>query len=202
MTGQLELLDHGLLIPAQQLKEQAHIHDNETDDVDEYMKVSSKSQQARARDGQLKKEIEAVVRTALKECGSLMEDKPFPTRHVEGLRQALIKDFQKRATHAGKCANCDGGWKKIVLYKSRIVFSLKPGTVATAMGSVTFPKVATRFMTDIRFGSCYNRGHVMEVPELDETVMEDDFEVDEGKKKSRKSASVMPTTYLTASDAR
>lgn len=42
----------------------------------------------------------------------------------------------------------------------------------------------------------------MEVPELDETVMEDDFEVDEGKKKSRKSASVMPTTYLTASDAR
>jgi hypothetical protein len=58
----------------------------------------------------------------------------MPTRHAEGQKQILIDEYKKKAMNAGKCAHCEGGWKKIALYKSRIVFSLRPGTEATGIG--------------------------------------------------------------------
>jgi hypothetical protein len=133
LAGQLQLLEHGQLIPAQQLKELAHIKDDL--DEEEEVKPSTKSQKSKAQDQELKQDIEAKVKSLLEECGALeQEEKPLPTRHVEGLRQTLINDYKKKAVLSGKCSQCEGGWKKIVLYKSRIVFSLRAGTVATGIG--------------------------------------------------------------------
>ena len=134
LAGQLELLEHGQLIPAQQLKELAHIKDD-LDEEEEEVKPSTKSHKSKAQDQELKQDIESKVKSLLEECGALEQsEKPLPTRHVEGLRQTLINEYKKKAVLAGKCSHCEGGWKKIVLYKSRIVFSLRPGTVATGIG--------------------------------------------------------------------
>ena len=131
LAGQLELLEYGQLIPAHQLKELFPFNDKKEGKG----RPSTKSHNARAQDQKLKQDIEAKVKSLLEECGVLKQDeKPYPTRHVEGLRQTLINEYKKKAVLAGKCSHCEGGWKKIVLYKSRIVFSLRPGTVATGIG--------------------------------------------------------------------
>jgi hypothetical protein len=102
---------------------------------DEEVKPSSKSHKSKAQDQELKLYIEAKVKSLLEECGALEQnEKPYPTRHVEELRQTLISEYKKKATTTGKCTHCNGGWNKVVLDKSRILFSLRPGTVATGMG--------------------------------------------------------------------
>ncbi len=104
-------------------------------DDEEEVRPSSKSQKTKAQDQEKKRDIEAKLKSLLEECGVLEQDeKPYPTRHVEGFRQTLISEYKKKAATNGKCTHCNGGWKKIVLYKSRIVFSLRSGTVATGIG--------------------------------------------------------------------
>ena len=86
----------------------------------------------KAQDQKLKQDIESEVRRFLEECGALEQDeKPVPTQQVEGLRRTLISKYKKQATKAGKCNNCDSGWKKLSHDEFHIEFALKLGTVAT-----------------------------------------------------------------------
>ncbi len=120
MAGQLKLLDYGLLIPAQELKEIVKQEDKE-----EGKERRSKSYMDERR----KQEIEDKVQNYLKESGALqLEEKPLPTRHVEAMRQSIIKEYKQASK---KCDTCSGGWHKIILYESRIVYSLKHGTIDT-----------------------------------------------------------------------
>nr|CAG4649915.1 EOG090X00BV [Sida crystallina] len=187
LVGQLKLLEEGLLIPAQQLKQLSRVHDEsdeEDEDKEKKDKKTSKSQARKVVDQKKKIEIEAKVQSLLEENKvawneASVSGKPLPTRHVESQRQQWVNDFQKQ-TVMGKCSKCSGGWSKVVLYKSRIVFVLKPGTVSTAIGGQSV------------------------VEDQNETIVGEDEEAQGGaiKKKSRRSGPSMPTTYLTAQDAR
>ena len=133
LVGQLELLSRGLLIASQQLKELVHINDDDDGDAEE-AKVMGRSKQAKQHKLKTEKEIEATVERILRDEGQSETERPPPSRHVEHERQMIINEFRKRVTASGKCLSCDGGWKKVMLYKSCIVFILKTGTVSTAMG--------------------------------------------------------------------
>jgi len=129
----LELLRYGLLTQAQQLAEYTRSNDNENEDVDETIKYSTKSQKKAVEEEEAVREIEAQVAKFKKEAGDLVE-KNTTSRHVENLRLTLAKSFYQRQGSGTKCLTCSGGWKTIVFYKSRIVYTLKPGTVSTAVG--------------------------------------------------------------------
>jgi hypothetical protein len=120
LEGQLKLLDYGLLIPAQELKEIVKQEDKE----------GGRGRRSKScMDEQRIQEIEEKVQNYLKESGALQwEEKPLPTRHVEAMRQSLIKECKQASK---KCDTCSGGWHKVILYESRILYSLKNGTMDT-----------------------------------------------------------------------
>ena len=133
LTGQLELLRYGLLTQAQQLKDSLQLSDNDDEDVDDTIKYSKKSQKKALDEEAAIREIEAQVAKFKAEAGDFLQE-DSSSRHVENLRLMLTKNFYSRLSAGTKCAKCKGGWKTIVFYKSRIVYTLKAGTVSTAVG--------------------------------------------------------------------
>nr|CAG4642277.1 EOG090X00BV [Evadne anonyx] len=178
LTGQLELLRYGLLTQAHQLTDRMHSEEDENEDVDDTIKYSTKTQRKTLDEEEAVREIEAQVEKYKEEAGELLEE-DCSSRHVENLRLLLTKTFYHRQSAGTKCVTCSGGWKSIVFYKSRIVYTLKPGTVSTAVG-----------------------GHSMKDPGILPDENEEENVSSVSKTKKRQSVNAMPTMYLMASDAR
>lgn len=187
LVAQLELLQYGLITEALDLWQIVNPHDEEiADDDEEAEEVGKKAFLSEEAEEHMRIHIHEVVEKMKKDAGIASSARPALTRNVENLRQTFIKTFlDSIATKANsKCTRCKGGWQKIILYKSRIVFSLKPGTVSAVVGG----NMVMRADVDYKEN---------EEPEDEE----DNDEETEGKKKkkTRKSAAMM---YITASDAR
>lgn len=137
LVAQLELLQYGLITEALDLWQIVNPHDEEIEDDDEEAEEEGKkaflSEEAEEH---MRIHIHEVVEKMKKDAGIASGARPALTRNVENLRQTFIKTFlDSIATKANsKCTRCKGGWQKIILYKSRIVFSLKPGTVSAVVG--------------------------------------------------------------------
>lgn len=133
LAARLELLRYGLITEAQELL--YSVNTGEKDDDNEEAEEADAAEPIDAeQDANLRIEIEEAVERMKLKAGVNSGQEPAPTRNVETLRQAYIKGFLKKLSGANKCPRCKGGWQKIVLYKSRIVYSLRPGTVSTAVG--------------------------------------------------------------------
>ena len=124
---------YGLLTQAQQLVDSIHIGENKHEDVDDTVRYATKTQKKALDEEEAVREIEAQVKKFKEDAGDLLEEN-CTSRHVENLRLTLTKNFYHRQSAGTKCLTCSGGWKTIVFYKSRIVYTLKPGTVSTAVG--------------------------------------------------------------------
>lgn len=113
-------------------------------------KKSKKGDGGITKDDDVKKELEkqkrlSMLKNLLEETVEKMKEKASvgsreeqaPTRHVETLKHLYMKTFLNRLPgkkSSSVCSRCKGGWHKIVLYNSRIVYSLKGDTVSTAVG--------------------------------------------------------------------
>ena len=113
--------------------ESIHSNENENEDVDDTIKYAARSSKKALDEEETVRDIQAQVSKFKEEAGDLLEENSS-SRHVENLRLLLTKSFYHRQTAGTKCISCSGGWKTIVFYKSRIVYTLKPGTVSTAIG--------------------------------------------------------------------
>lgn len=137
LVAQLELLLYGLITEAQELWQHVNPHEEtNADDDEEAEEEGKKTVFSEEAEEELRIHIHEVVERMKKDAGVVSGARPALTRNVENLRQMFIKNFIDSISSKGnsKCARCKGGWQKIILYKSRIVFSLKPGTVSTVVG--------------------------------------------------------------------
>jgi len=126
LIGQLELLRYGLITEAQLLAESIHVDEDNEEEIEAgEIKMKKKGETNKVAD------IEEKV-LQFKEAAGVIESQPEcpPTRSVESIKESLLKNLKERKT----CMKCKGAWKKIVLYKSRVVYSLTSKTVTMGVG--------------------------------------------------------------------
>nr|CAG4651562.1 EOG090X00BV [Triops cancriformis] len=165
LVAKLELMDAGLLEACQSLDE-------------------SKKKAVTAEDREkvlqiLRTNLTAYVKKAKDEASEEGDLKDVQgTRSVESLRKSTVKTFlDKYAKTSLRCSDCRGSWRKMVFYKSRIVYTVTPSTLQSQK------------LTD---------ESTMDVFNFDEEEKEEN---EPGKKKVRAKGSA-PTMYLSAEDAR
>ena len=134
LSARLELLRYGLITEAQQLLQVVSTGEHDEDEGSEAEEEGAKKPANEEADEYLRIEIADHVQRMKAEAGVNYVDGPALTRNVENLRQTFVKGFLKKLAGKNKCVKCKGGWQKVVLYKSRIVFNLTAGTVSTAVG--------------------------------------------------------------------
>nr|CAG4641431.1 EOG090X00BV [Eurycercus lamellatus] len=176
-SGQLELLKYGLITDAQQLMESMENRDYEAGEEDEKVDRA----QSDESDAQFKMEIEELVEKIKLKNGVTSQEDSMPTRNVESLRQAFVFNFIHDLSNGkSPCRKCKGGWNKMVLYKSQIVFDLKPNTEYCALGGVKL------------------------LDQAEQADEEPKNQVVKGKtpKKGKVTAKVMPTMILTPTEAK
>ena len=148
LIARLELLKYGLITEAQQLHQIVESHGGDENDES----ASEAEEEAETTDAGTgkkseKKDSKAVLEKLRKDIDEALDkiksdnqiesgSIPTSTRNVETLRQMYINSFLKKLAVKKVCTACKGGWKKIVLYQSRIVFSLYCGTTSVAIGYV------------------------------------------------------------------
>lgn len=132
LSARLELLCCGLITEAQELLKVVDTgeHDEELEGLDA---IDTEKDDEEANES-LRIEVNEAVQRMKEKAGIHIGEEPAPTRNVENMRQTYLKSFLKKIGTRNKCYRCGGGWHKIVIYKSRIVYSLRPGTVSTAVG--------------------------------------------------------------------
>lgn len=137
LAARLELLRYGLVTEAQDLLNVVDTGEKDEDENEEAVEEKTAEPLINAEaDAKLRIEIEEAVQRMKDNAGVQPGQEPAPSRNVETLRQMYVKTFLKKLAGKNVCPRCKGGWQKVVLYKSRIVYSLKPGTVSTAVGYV------------------------------------------------------------------
>lgn len=134
LAARLELLRYGLITEAQQFLQVVNTGEHDEDDGSEAEEEGVPKPASEEADENLRIEIAEAVQKMKEDAQVNFVDEPAPTRNVENLRQMYIKGFLKKLAGKNKCTKCKGGWQKVVLYKSRIVYSLTAGTVSTAVG--------------------------------------------------------------------
>lgn len=159
LIARLELLKYGLITEAQQFHQIVEVHGvDENDESASETEVDAKEEdgivleeaeedekkgsgekkkgkETKATLEKMMKDINEAMKKIKKEHGIKPNDIPPPiTRNVEHLRQSYINSFLKKLSVKKVCSLCKGGWKKVVLYQSRIVFSLYRGTSSVAIG--------------------------------------------------------------------
>lgn len=120
------------LVEVLQIKEDQE----EEDDVDEIIQAAKEREKSEHAedDESLAIRIKEVVSKMKKAAGITRKGDIPPTRNVESLRQMYVKSFISKVVTASRCRKCKGGWKKLQLYKSQIVYILKPGTALKSVG--------------------------------------------------------------------
>ena len=134
LAGQLELLSCGLLVESQFIRSLDKSFDGILED-DSECKAHLKSKKGTSVDPNLIANVEAKVKEFKEAAGISADFRPrISSRNTEAARLTLVKEFAQRIARIKRCPKCKGAWKKLIFYESRIVFSLKTGTVATAVG--------------------------------------------------------------------
>lgn len=126
IIGQLELLHYGLITEAQQLAESIHIDE----DYDEEVEPGESKTQKQGERNKVEDIQEKVLQ--FKEAAGVVEGQREcpPTRSVESIKESLLKSLKERKS----CMKCKAGWKKMVLYRSRVVYCLTSKTVSMGVG--------------------------------------------------------------------
>nr|CAG4636748.1 EOG090X00BV [Ceriodaphnia reticulata] len=183
LAARLELLRYGLITDAQQFLQVVNTGEHDEDEGSEAEEEGASKPASEEADENLRIEISEAIQRMKEDAGVNFVDEPAPTRNVENLRQMYIKGFLKKLAGKNKCGKCKGGWQRVVLYKSRIVYSLTAGTVSTAVG-----------------GSML----AAEIPEEEEEEEEEEEKNEDGskKKKTKKVKKSSAMMYMTPQDAR